>query len=83
MIQNFWQFDEQFFLKRLPFSELKTVINDLTKNQESKMKKTYNTPKLNVHGSVEQLTQKTIGKNDGTILTIPGLTPPGGAPIGS
>ena len=47
------------------------------------MKKTYSTPKLNVHGSVEQLTQKTIGKNDGTILTIPGLTPPGGAPIGS
>ena len=47
------------------------------------MKKTYNTPKLSVHGSVEQLTQKTLGEDDGTILTIPGLTPDGGVPIGS
>jgi hypothetical protein len=47
------------------------------------MKKAYNSPKLSVHGSIEVLTEKTIGKNDGNILTIDGLTPPGGVPIGS
>lgn len=49
------------------------------------MKKTYNAPKLSVHGSLEGLTQqtKTIGNNDGVTLSIPGLTPPEGVPIGS
>ena len=47
------------------------------------MKKTYNTPKLSIHGSVAQLTEKTTGKDDGVILTIPGLTVPGGVAIGS
>ena len=44
------------------------------------MKKTYKTPKLNVHGSVEQLTQKVFGEDDGIVLTIPGI---GTGPIGS
>jgi hypothetical protein len=49
------------------------------------MKKSYNSPKLSVHGSIEVLTEqrKTIGKDDGVILVIPGLTPPDGTPIGS
>ena len=49
------------------------------------MKKTYNTPKLSVHGSIEELTQqtKTVGLDDGVTLSIPGLTPEGGVPIGS
>lgn len=49
------------------------------------MKKTYIAPKLSVHGSVEQLTlqNKTIGSDDGEVFTSPGLTPPGGVPIGS
>ena len=47
------------------------------------MKKTYNAPKLSIHGSVAQLTEKTLGKDDGTILDIPGLTAPGGVAIGS
>lgn len=49
------------------------------------MKKTYNTPKLSVHGSVESLTQqvKGLGSDDGVTLVIPGLTPPDGVPIGS
>lgn len=49
------------------------------------MKKTYNAPKLSVHGSLEGLTQqrKTVGSDDGVILTIPGLTPPDGVAIGS
>ena len=44
------------------------------------MKKTYTAPKLNVHGSIETLTQqvKTLGKDDGVILVIDGLTPPDG-----
>ena len=48
------------------------------------MKKTYNAPKLTVHGSVEVLTQqvKTTGNEDGVTLNIPGLTPEGGVPIG-
>ena len=47
------------------------------------MKKTYNTPKLSVHGSVEQLTHKQFGTDDGLSVTIP---VPGGSvdvPIGS
>ena len=44
------------------------------------MKKTYKAPKLTVHGSVEQLTEKTFGKDDGVVLTIPGI---GTGPIGS
>ena len=49
------------------------------------MKKTYNAPKLTVHGSVEVLTQQTkgLGSDDGVNLVIDGLTPPGGVPIGS
>ncbi|MEO0013949.1 MAG: hypothetical protein RLZZ535_2338 [Cyanobacteriota bacterium] len=48
------------------------------------MKKSYNSPKLSVHGSIEVLTEaKTIGKDDGVALVIPGLTPPDGVPIGS
>lgn len=49
------------------------------------MKKTYIKPKLSVHGSIEELTQqsKTIGSNDGVTLSIPGVTPEGGVPIGS
>lgn len=44
------------------------------------MKKVYNTPKLTVHGSVEQLTEKVFGKDDGVVLTVPGI---GTGPIGS
>lgn len=46
------------------------------------MKKSYMTPKLTVHGSVENLTQQTkkFGANDGIILDIPGTD---GVPIGS
>ena len=49
------------------------------------MKKLYSTPQLKVHGSVETLTQqvKSIGKDDGVILVIPGLTPSNGVAIGS
>lgn len=47
------------------------------------MKRSYIAPKLSVHGSVEQLTKKTVGSDDGVILTIPGLTPDGGVAIGS
>jgi hypothetical protein len=49
------------------------------------MKKTWNKPSLTTYGEVENLTQrtKTLGKNDGVLLDIPGLTPPGGTPIGS
>ncbi|MEM6614635.1 MAG: lasso peptide [Cyanobacteria bacterium P01_C01_bin.72] len=49
------------------------------------MKKSYITPKLSVHGSVESMTQqvKTLGKDDGVILVIPGLTPADGVAIGS
>lgn len=49
------------------------------------MKKLYSTPQLNVHGSVETLTQqvKTLGSDDGVILVIPGLTPDDGTAIGS
>lgn len=49
------------------------------------MKRTYNAPKLSIHGSVAQLTEqnKTVGNDDGVILTIPGITPDGGVPIGS
>ena len=49
------------------------------------MKKVYSTPKLNVHGSVETLTQqvKSLGTDDGVILVIPGLTPSNGVAIGS
>ncbi|MEL6581046.1 MAG: lasso peptide [Cyanobacteria bacterium J06621_12] len=49
------------------------------------MKKTYKAPKLNVHGSIESMTQqvKTLGKDDGVILVIPGLTPADGVAIGS
>ena len=49
------------------------------------MKKTYNTPKLSVHGSIEELTQQTkgLGSQDGVTLVIEGLTPEGGVPIGS
>lgn len=49
------------------------------------MKKTWNKPELTVHGQVETLTQqtKTIGNDDGVTLSIPGLTPEGGTPIGS
>jgi hypothetical protein len=52
---------------------------------ELNMKKAYSTPELNVHGSIEELTQVTkyLGKDDGVILVIPGLTPDGGVPIGS
>ncbi len=50
------------------------------------MKKSYNTPKLSVHGSIEELTQQTVkrfGLNDGIVLSIP--TPDGDitVPIGS
>ena len=44
------------------------------------MKKTYNAPKLSVHGSVEQLTAKVFGTDDGVTLTVPGI---GTGPIGS
>lgn len=49
------------------------------------MKKTYKAPKLKVHGSIEELTlqTKTIGKDDGIILIVDGLTPPDGVSIGS
>lgn len=49
------------------------------------MKKTWNTPELQCHGAVENLTQqtKTIGTDDGVILIVPGLTPPDGVAIGS
>lgn len=49
------------------------------------MKKSYNAPKLNVHGSIEALTQqtKTLGNDDGVVLVIPGLTTPDGVAIGS
>lgn len=49
------------------------------------MKKTWNKPEITVHGQVETLTQqtKTTGSEDGVTLSIPGLTPPGGVPIGS
>ena len=49
------------------------------------MKKSYNPPKLSVYGSIEGLTQqrKTVGSDDGVILTIPNVTPPDGVPIGS
>ncbi|MEL6910016.1 MAG: lasso peptide [Cyanobacteria bacterium J06643_13] len=48
------------------------------------MKKAYSRPQLTVHGSVNVLTQQTkgLGSDDGVILTIPGLTPPDGVPIG-
>ena len=48
------------------------------------MKKSYNTPKLSVHGSIEMLTQqvKGLGSDDGVTLVIQGLTPPSGVPIG-
>jgi hypothetical protein len=45
------------------------------------MKKSYNSPELSVHGSIEMLTAKTFGKDDGVVLTIPGV--PGNIPIGS
>lgn len=40
------------------------------------MKKTYSTPKLNVHGSIEELTQsfKKMGTKDGMFLAIDGDT---------
>lgn len=44
------------------------------------MKKSYNPPKLTVHGSIEQVTEqtrKTFGSDDGVVLTI------GGQDIGS
>lgn len=49
------------------------------------MKKTWNTPAITVYGGVENLTQqaKTIGKDDGVVLIIDGLTPPDGVAIGS
>jgi len=49
------------------------------------MKKTYNAPKLTVHGAVTEMTQQTkgLGTDDGVTLVIPGLTPPDGVPIGS
>lgn len=49
------------------------------------MKKSYNSPELSIHGSIEGLTEqvKTIGKDDGITLVIPNLTPPEGVPIGS
>ena len=49
------------------------------------MKKTYNAPKLTVHGAVTEMTQQTkgLGSDDGVTLVIPGLTPPDGVPIGS
>lgn len=44
-------------------------------------------PEIKSYGSVEAITEegniKTIGKDDGFILVIPGLTPPEGVPIGS
>ena len=49
------------------------------------MKKAYSTPKMSTYGSVETLTQqvKSLGKDDGVILVVPGLTPQGGVGIGS
>ncbi len=46
------------------------------------MKKSYITPKLSVHGSVENLTQQTkvFGSQDGIVVAIPGTD---GVPIGS
>ncbi len=38
------------------------------------MKKSYKTPKLTVHGSIEELTQqrvKRFGLDDGIVLSIP------------
>ena len=44
------------------------------------MKKTYVAPKLQVHGSVEELTQqskvKKFGANDGFAVAIPGAVAP-------
>ena len=47
------------------------------------MKKTWNTPKLTVYGSVKNLTQqiKRFGAKDGIFLAIPGVDTP--VPIGS
>jgi hypothetical protein len=47
------------------------------------MKKSYNSPKLSVHGSIEVLTEqrKTFGKEDGVVLVIPNV--PVDIPIGS
>ena len=48
------------------------------------MKKNYTTPKLSVHGSLEELTQsnvKKFGANDGWVLAING-DPSNTAPIG-
>jgi hypothetical protein len=51
------------------------------------MKKNWNTPKLTTYGNVEELTlgrrTKTVGKDDGTDLVVPGLAPTAGTPIGS
>ena len=57
-------------------------VNIMTNTNE--MKKAWATPTLEVHGTVEQITQqnKTIGSDDGVILIVPGLTPPGGVAIG-
>ncbi|MEL6910015.1 MAG: lasso peptide [Cyanobacteria bacterium J06631_6] len=48
------------------------------------MKKSYSVPQLTRHGAVADLTQqtKTLGKDDGVILVIPGITPDGGVGIG-
>ncbi|GAB4523022.1 MAG: hypothetical protein Tsb0014_00130 [Pleurocapsa sp.] len=52
------------------------------------MNKSYNKPKLTVHGSIAELTQQTVknfGSDDGILLNIP--VPPGAnpttVPIGS
>lgn len=50
----------------------------LHNQKESKMKKTWNTPQLTVHGSVENLTQqrkKTTGGKDGIVLVLPNIDP--------
>ncbi len=48
-------------------SEMHTQNNEIQKSPE-KSKQTYTTPTLTIHGSVETLTQKTMGNSNGPFL---------------